>query len=155
MSIEVGKKAPDFTLKSESGEEITLSEELKNTNVVLLFFPLAFSGVCTKEMCYTRDHLEQFNNVNAKILGISVDSFFTLKEFKKVHELNFNLLSDFNKEVSKTYETIYDEFFGMHGVSKRSAFVIGKDGMVRYQEVLEDAGEQPDFNTITKTLSEL
>jgi peroxiredoxin len=106
-------------------------------------------------MCYTRDHLEQFNNVNAKILGISVDSFFTLKEFKKVHELNFNLLSDFNKEVSKTYETIYNEFFGMHGVSKRSAFVIGKDGMVRYQEVLEDAGEQPDFDTITKTLSEL
>lgn len=155
MSTNVGEKAPDFTLKSDHGEEITLSHEIEDSNVLLLFFPLAFSGVCTKEMCYTRDHLEKFNQVDAKVFGISVDSFFTLKEFKKLHDLNFDLLSDFNKEVSKSYDTIYDEFFGMHGVSKRSAFIIGKDGMIKYKEVLDDAGQQPDFDAITKTLEDL
>lgn len=152
MALSVGTQAPDFTLKNTEGEDVTLSEQLGDKKTVLLFFPLAFTGVCTKELCYTRDHMKEFENLDANVLAVSVDSFFTLKQFKEKEDLNFPLLSDFNKEVAKAYDALYDEFFGMHGVAKRSAYVINSEGEIEYAEVLEDAGNLPDFEAIMETL---
>ena len=135
--------------------KVTLSE-YKGKNVLLLFFPMAFTGVCTKELCSIRDNIASYNAVNAQVFGISVDSPFTLAKFKEEQHLNFPLLSDFNKEVSETYGAIYEAFIGwMKGVSKRSAFVIDKDGIIQYAEVLESAGDLPNFEAINSTLSNL
>jgi peroxiredoxin len=153
MALNVGDNAPDFTLKNTAGEDVTLSDAHQDSNVVLLFFPLAFTGVCTKEMCHMRDNLSQFEDLDAQVFGISVDSFFTLKQFKESEDLNFPLLSDFNKEVASKYETIYEEFFDMKGVAKRSAYVIDQDGVIQYAEVLDDAGNLPDFDAIQAALS--
>lgn len=155
MSIELNKQAPDFTLQNTAKEPVTLSSYKGEKNVVLLFFPLAFSSVCTAELCNTRDNLKIYDSLNAEVLGISVDSMFALDAFKKAQNLNFPLLSDFNKKVSADYGALYEEFFGMHGVSKRSAFVIDKEGMIRYAEVLDDASQQPDFEAIQETLGSL
>ncbi len=156
MKIEIGQQAPDFTLHTSNKEvSITLSEQ-RGKNVLLLFFPQAFTGVCTKELCSIRDNIAQYNNANATVFGISVDSPFTLAKFKEEQNLNFELLSDFNKEVSTAYGSIYDAFIGwMRGVSKRSAFIIDKEGIVRYAEVLESAGDLPDFEAINSTLASL
>lgn len=154
MKLEIGQKAPSFTLLDTDKNEIKL-EDYKGKNVVLLFFPLAFTSTCTAELCATRDDISTYNNANAQVFGISVDSRFTLAKFKEEQKLNFPLLSDFNKEASTAYGSIYETFIGMNGVSKRSAFVIGKDGIVRYAEVLEDASKVPDFVAIKKTLSEI
>ncbi|HYW34087.1 MAG TPA: redoxin domain-containing protein, partial [Balneolaceae bacterium] len=124
-------------------------------NVVLLFFPLAFSPTCTEEVCTMRDNMKLYNSLDARVIGISVDSFFTLKAFKDAENLNFTLLSDFNKEASQKYGVLYDEFYGMKGVSKRAAFVIGKSGKIVYAEVLEDAGKLPDFDSIHEALNTL
>jgi len=153
MALKIGDKAPDFTLKNTDGEDVTLSSQLDN-NVILLFYPLAFTSVCTKELCYTRDHLKEFEELDAKVFAISVDSFFTLKEFKKAQNFNFTLLSDFNKEVSENYDALYDEFLGYKGVAKRSAFVIGKNGKIKFAEILEDAGELPDFDAVKSALAQ-
>lgn len=150
-----GQAAPDFTLYASDKTQITLSE-LKGYNVLLLFFPLAFTSTCTKELCSVRDNIGWYNNVNAKVFGISVDALQTLAKFKEDQQLNFTLLSDFNKDVSKLYDTIYEMFgYNMKGVSKRSAFVIDKAGFVCYAEVLENAGHVPDFAAINKTLEQL
>ncbi|MEL6717539.1 MAG: peroxiredoxin [Bacteroidota bacterium] len=155
MEIKVGDHAPDFTLTSDTKAEISLSD-YKGKNVVVLFFPLAFTGVCTTELCTMRDDLSTYGDLNAQVLAISVDSPFTLEEFKKAQQYNFPLLSDFNKEVSSDYGSLYENFvFGMKGVSKRSAFVIDKEGIVRYAEVLENAGEEPNYEDIKATLSRL
>jgi peroxiredoxin len=124
--------------------------------VLLLFFPQSFTGVCTKELCSVRDNMALYNQANAKVFGISVDSVFTLGKFKEEQQLNFPLLSDFNKKVSELYESIYhDWILDMKGVSKRSAFVIDRKGIVQYAEVLESAGDVPDFEKINAKLSEL
>lgn len=150
-----GHKAPGFKLYNTEKKEIALSD-YKGKNVVLLFFPLAFTGVCTAELCSVRDNYNMYTQLNAVVLGISVDSLFSLGQFKKAENYNFDLLSDFNKEVSRAYGSLYESFgFGMQGVSKRSAFVIDKEGVVRYAEVLENAGEQPDFAAIKATLENL
>ncbi len=155
MTIEIGQAAPDFTLFDSNKNKVTLSE-LKGKNVLLLFFPQAFTGVCTKELCSIRDNIAAYDNVNAQVLGISVDSVFTLNKFKEEQQYNFTLLSDFNKAVSELYNTIYhDWILDMKGVSKRSAFVIDKEGVVRYAEVLENAGEVPNFENIQATLAGL
>ena len=155
MSIKIEQKAPDFTLYNTIKEEIKLSS-LKGNNVLLLFFPFAFTGVCTEELCNTRDNILVYQNANAKVFGISVDSPFTLIKFKESLNLNFELLSDFNKEVSKIYYCIYETFaLGCKGVSKRSAFVIDKEGIIRYAEVLENAGEIPNFTAINECLKKL
>jgi peroxiredoxin len=155
MAIQVGQQAPDFTLRDTEKNKVALSGN-KGKNVVLLFFPLAFTSVCTTELCSVRDNISLYNNANAIVYGISVDSLYTLKKFKEEQNLNFELLSDFNKEVSAAYDTIYETFSNdMKGVSKRSAFVIDKDGIVRYAEVLENAGEVPDFDAIQKTVASL
>ena len=155
MALQIGQTAPDFTLRDTEKNKVTLSEH-RGKNVVLLFFPLAFTSTCTKELCFMRDHLTTYNDLNAEIFGISVDSLFALGKFKAEQQLNFPLLSDFNKTASTAYDTIYDHWFNdMDGVSKRSAFVIDKDGVVRYAEVLENASDLPNFDAIQSCLQSL
>src|ERR1700743_167975 len=130
--ITVGQPAPDFALYDSDKQEVKLSD-YKGKNVLLLFFPQAFTGTCTKELCSMRDNIGLYNQANAQVFGISVDSIFTLARYKDDQQLNFPLLSDFNKNVSTEYGALYDNFvFDMKGVSKRSAFVIDKEGVVRY-----------------------
>ena len=155
ISIQVGQQAPDFTLYDSDKQKVTLSD-YKGKNVLLLFFPQAFTGTCTKELCSTRDNIAIYNGANAQVFGISVDSLFTLAKYKEDQKLNFPLLSDFNKNVSMEYGCLYDTFvFDMHGVSKRSAFIVDKNGVIRYSEVLETATDLPDFNAIQKILQDL
>ena len=155
MIPEIGQAAPDFSLFDSDKNKVTLSD-FAGKNVLLLFFPQAFTGVCTKELCSIRDHIAVYNNANAQVLGISVDSVFTLAKFKEDQQFNFPLLSDFNKEASSAYGAIYtDWILDMKGVSKRSAFIIDKEGVIRYSEVLESAGDLPNFAAITYTLASL
>lgn len=153
--IQIGQQAPDFKLFDTDKKEIALSDQ-KGSNVLLLFFPLAFTSVCTAELCDVRDNMNKYESLNVKPFGISVDSLYTLKKFKEEQNLNFTLLSDFNKEASTLYGSLYEIFgSGMRGVSKRSAFVIDKEGIVRYAEVLENAGEQPNFAAIQQVIAGL
>lgn len=155
MAISVGQAAPDFTLFDSDKNPVTLSG-LKGKNVLLLFFPQAFTSVCTKELCGVRDNISKYQSVNASVFGISVDSVFTLAKFKEEQQFNFPLLSDFNKEVAEAYDSIYkDWILNMRGVSKRSAFVIDKEGIIQYAEVLESAGDVPDFDKINAVLDRL
>lgn len=154
MKIETGTKAPEFSLYNSEKIKVSLSD-YKGRNVLLLFFPLAFTGTCTIELCSVRDNISQYNNSNAEVIGISVDSVYTLAKYKEEQHLNFQLLSDFNKEVSTAYGSIYQTFgFDMQGVGKRSAFVIDMEGFVQYAEVLENAKDIPDFEAIQKVLSQ-
>ena len=154
MAIQVGDTAPTFTLPNSENQPVSL-ESFAGQPVVVLFFPLAFTGVCTAEMCTMRDAMGQYNGLNAQVLGISVDSPFTLAKFKAEEDLNFPLLSDFNKTAAGAYGVVYEDFYGLHGVAKRSAFVIGPDGKVAYAEVLEDAGQQPDYHALQQTLRQI
>ncbi|GAA5520715.1 redoxin domain-containing protein [Aliifodinibius salicampi] len=152
MVPKVNTKAPDFTLKNTDGTGISLNDFSKRPKV-LFFFPLAFSDVCTDELCSIRDNMKLYNAFDAKVIGISIDSFFALKAFKRSENINFTLLSDFNKEVSARYGVLYDDYFGMKGVAKRSTFVIDREGLIQYKEVLEDSSDLPDFKSIQKSLS--
>jgi peroxiredoxin len=155
MKVEVGHKAPDFELFDTEKTKHSL-EQYKGKNVLLLFYPLAFTSVCTAELCSVRDSLKMYESLDVQPLGISVDSLFTLNQFKKAENLNFPLLSDFNKEASNAYGALYETFaFEMKGVSKRAAFVVDKNGVIQYAEVLENAGEQPDFDKIGVKIREL
>jgi len=153
--LHTGDKAPDFTLRASDKSQVSL-KDFRGQNVVLLFVPAAFTGVCTKELCAMRDGLNDYQRLDAQVLAISVDSLFTLGKWKEEQGFNFALLSDFNKTASKKYDVLYKEFvFEMKGVAKRSAFVIDKEGMVRYAEVLDNAGEMPNFDEVKKTLQSL
>ncbi len=153
MALQVGDKAPNFTLFNTEKQEISLSD-FEGKNLVILFFPLAFTGVCTAELCSVRDDIASYSNLNAEVVGISVDSAFTLAKFKEEQKLPFNLLSDFNNIASKDYDCLYETFaLGMQGVSKRSAFVVDGNGNLTYVEVLENAGEVPNFEAIKAVLS--
>lgn len=155
MKIETGKTAPDFSLFDTDKKKTTLSDFL-GKNVLLLFFPQAFTSTCTKELCAVRDDIGRYSNVNALVIGISVDSVFTLRKYKEDQHYNFPFLSDFNKEVSALYGCLYNEWIlEMKGVSKRAAFIIDKKGIIRYAEVLETAGDLPDFKAINQTLETL
>ncbi|MCB9045085.1 MAG: redoxin domain-containing protein [Chitinophagales bacterium] len=155
MAVIVGQKAPDFTLYDSDKNEVSLSG-LKGNNVLLLFYPLAFTGTCTKELCSVRDNIATYNNANATVLGISIDNVFVQDRFKKEHGLQFPLLSDFNKETIHAYDIVHDTFaFGMKEVGKRSAFVVDKEGFVKYAEVLDNPSEIPDFEAINACLAEL
>ena len=155
MKIEIGQQAPGFSLYDTTKNKISLSD-FKGHNVLLLFFPQAFTRICTKELCDVRDNIALYNDADATVIGISVDSVFTLAKFKESLQYNFPLLSDFNKEVSSAYGSLYENWIlDMKGVSKRSAFVIDKNGIVRYVEVLEVAAEEPNFENIRKILEEL
>lgn len=155
MKIEVGQIAPDFSLYDSEKKLVTLSEQ-RGKNVLLLFFPLAFTSTCTRELCSVRDNISFYNDTDAEVFGISVDSLYTLGKYKAEQKLNFTLLSDFNKEVSAMYGSLYEKFgLNMKGVSKRSAFVIDKVCIVRYTEILENASEIPDFDAIHQILGSL
>jgi len=155
MKIEIGQPAPGFSLYDTTRTRLSLSD-LRGQNLLILFFPQAFSRVCTKELCSVRDNIGLYNSVDATIIGISVDSVFTLAAYKEAQHYNFPLLSDFNKEVSSEYGVLYENWIlDMKGVSKRSAFIVDKGGIIQYAEVLEIAGEEPDFDAIQKILREL
>lgn len=155
MSLKIGEPAPSFKLFNTLKKEVSL-EDYKGKNLVILFYPFAFSGTCTAELCNMRDNFATYNRLNAEILGISTDSVFAQIKYKEEQKLNFELLSDFNKEVSRDYHSLYDDFiFGTKGVSKRSAFVIDKKGLVQYTEVLENASEQPNYEAIQNCLKQL
>jgi peroxiredoxin len=155
MAITVGQAAPKFKLFNTEKKEISL-DDFKGKNLVVLFFPLAFTGVCTAELCSVRDNYNVYTSLNTEVVGISIDSLFSLGAFKKEQNYNFNLLSDFNKTASKDYDSLYETFgFGMLGVTKRSAFVIDKDGIIQYAELLEDAGKQPNFDAIKACLEKI
>lgn len=155
MALQKGDKAPNFKLYNSDKQEVSLSD-YKGKNVVVLFFPLAFTGTCTTELCEMRDNISIYSNLNAEILGISVDSLFTLEKYKAEQKLPFNLLSDFNKETSSAYGSLYENFvLGMKGVSKRSAFVVDAEGTIQYAEVLESAGDLPNFEAVQDALKSL
>jgi peroxiredoxin len=148
MAVAIGQKAPDFTLFSSDLKEVSLSD-YAGKKVVIHFFPMAFTGVCTTQLCTMRDTFGYYEGLGAEVLGISVDSPFTLAKFKEDNTYQFPLLSDFNKEVSQAYGAYYDEFvFNLKGVSKRAAFVINENQEIIFAEVLESAGDLPDFDAI-------
>ena len=155
MSVTVGTQAPAFELFDTEKNKVSLND-FKGQNLVVLFFPMAFTSVCTAELCSVRDNLGTYNGLNTAVVGISVDSPFTLGKFKSEQQLNFPLLSDFNKEASQAYGAFYDTFvLDLKGVSKRAAFVVDKEGVVRYAEVLESAKDQPNFSGIQETLAQM
>lgn len=156
MAIKVGDKAPDFTLKSKTAEglkDIKLSDNFGKRSTVLLFFPLAFTGVCTKEMCEVTAGINAYQQLNAAVYGISVDSPFSQEAWAKAEKITVPLLSDFNKEVSQKYGTLLPDLIGLKGVSTRAAFVVDKSGMVKYAEVLSDVKQLPNFDAIKKSLA--
>ena len=153
--LQPGEKAPVFTLFNSEKKEVSLTD-YRHRNVIILFFPMAFTSVCTAELCEMRDNISTYAALNADILAISVDSPFTLAVFKEQEKLPFDLLSDFNKETSVAYDTLYEAFaMNMRGVSKRSAFVVDGNGVIQYAEVLDNAGEVPNFKAIRETLASL
>ena len=155
MDIQVGQKAPDFSLYDTTKKKVSLTD-LKGKNVLLLFFPFAFTSTCTVELCAIRDDIARYSNANAEVLGISVDSVYSLAKYKEEQGYNFSLLSDFNKETSAAYGSLYAEWkLNMRGVSKRSAFIIDKEGVVQYAEILEIAGDLPNFKAINQLLENL
>lgn len=155
MTLEIGSDAPNFTLKTKTAEglkEITLADYRGNSSVVLLFFPFAFTSVCMAEACSVRDDLSEYKELNAQVLGISVDSPFAQEAMAQKEGLNFPLLSDFNKTVSRDYGVLYEDFIGFNGVSKRSAFVISKEGKVSFSWSSDDPKQLPDFTEIKNSL---
>ncbi len=155
MSVDVGTKAPDFTLPNQDREPVTLSEELKKGPVVLAFFPAAFSSVCQAEMCTFRDSMAELNKSSARVLGISVDTFFAQKAWADQQKLNFPLLSDFNKDVIRSYGVVNPDMIGLKDIAKRSVFVIDRGGVVRHREVLEDARNEPNYDKVKQTVAAL
>ena len=152
MSLQVGDKAPDFKLFSSELKEVSLAD-YKGQKLVIHFFPLAFTGTCTTQLCTMRDTFGYYEGMNTAIVGVSIDSPFTLAKYKEVEAYQFPLLSDFNKEASQAYGAFYEEFkFNLKGVSKRAAFVIDEDGNIAYAEVLENAGDLPNFEAIKKVV---
>jgi peroxiredoxin len=154
MSVDVGTAAPDFTLMDQDRSPVALSAQLGHP-VVLAFFPAAFSSVCTKELCTFRDQLTTLNRANARVFGISVDTFFALKAFQDSQNLSFPLLSDFNKTTIRSYGVVNPDMIGLHDISKRAVFVLDREGIVRYRQVLDDARNEPDYSKVLEVVSGL
>jgi peroxiredoxin len=154
MSADVGTKAPDFTLPNQDKQPVTLSASTGKT-VVLAFFPAAFTSVCQKELCHFRDQLGALNSVNATVFGISVDTPFTLKEFARQNSLNFDLLSDFNKETIQRFDVVNPDMGGLKGISRRAVFVIDKSGVIRYREVTPTPGDEPQYDKVKAAVDAL
>lgn len=151
MPVDVGTKAPDFTLPNDERQPVTLSQQ-RGKPVVLAFFPAAFSSVCQKELCTFRDSMGRLNQAQAQVYGISVDTFFVLRAFRDAQRLTFPLLSDFNKEVIREYGVFNPDMIGLKGIAKRAVFVLDRDGVVRHKEVLEDARNEPDYDAVFSVL---
>lgn len=155
MSVDVGAKAPDFTLPNQDRENVTLSDVLQKGPAVLAFFPAAFSSVCQQEMCTFRDSMAELNTSSAQVLGISTDTFFALKAWADAQRLNFPLLSDFNKDVIRSYGVVNPDMIGLKDIAKRAVFVIGRDGTVKHREVLDDARNEPNYDNVRQALASL
>jgi peroxiredoxin len=156
MAAEVGQKAPDFTLFDSAKQPTKLSDS-KGKNVVLAFYPGAFTGVCTTEMCTFRDRFDSLNSMNAQVLGVSVDGIFAQKAFSDANNLNFPLLSDFNRETVEAYGVALPNFAGMEGytASERAVFVIDKNGVIRFKWVGENPGVEPDYDEVQRQVDAL
>jgi peroxiredoxin len=155
MAIEVGSKAPDFTLMDQNRTPVTLSQALAAGPVVLAFFPAAFSSVCQNEMCTFRDSMAALNAVKGQVFGVSTDTFFTLKAWSDQQQLGFPLLSDYNKDVIRSYGVVNPDMIGLKDIAKRAVFVIDPQGTVRHREVLEDARNEPNYHHIRTALASL
>ena len=156
MAAEVGQKAPDFTLFDSAKQPTKLSDS-KGKNVVLAFYPGAFTGVCTTEMCTFRDRFDSLNSMNAQVIGVSVDGIFAQKAFSDANNLNFPLLSDFNRETVEAYGVALPNFAGMEGytASERAVFVIDKNGVIRFKWVGENPGVEPDYDEVQRQIDAL
>ncbi len=159
MALQKGTKAPGFTLKQKTADglvDISLDSQIGGSQVVLLFFPLAFTGVCEAEMCTVSGDLSEYEKLNATVYGISVDSPFSQEAFAKASNIRMPLLSDFNREVSTAYDVLYTDFLpeklGFKGVAKRSAFVINREGIITYSWSSDDASQLPPFDEIKAAL---
>src|SRR5947207_12308814 len=157
MAISVGSKAPDFTLKSKSPSDadVKLSNNFGKKNTVLLFFPLAFTGVCTKEMCDITSGLNAYSSLNAEVIAVRVDSPFAQEGWAQKEKIGITLASDLNKKVSEAYGTLLPDLLGMGSVSARAAFVIDRNGAVQYSEQTPTPKDLPNFNAIQETLAKL
>lgn len=157
MVLRVGQRVPDFALPDHSKQERKLSEFIQKGNVIIAFFPFAFSGVSDREMCAFRDNLTKLNSLQASVIGISVDSVFTLKVFAQTYSLEYPLLSDFNKKVARAFHVLQDPWvdFGYRGVAKRSVFVLDRKGILRYRWVTDVPSEEPPYDEVTESLMKL
>ena len=158
MAIAVGSKAPDFTLKSKAASglvDVKLSANFGSKNTVLLFFPLAFTGVCTQEMCDITAGLNAYRGLNADVIGISVDSPFAQEAWAQKEKIGITLASDLNKKTAEAYGTLLPDLSGLGAVSARAAFVVDKHGVIQYSEQTPTPKELPDFNKIKETLGKL
>jgi peroxiredoxin len=158
MALPVGTKAPDFTLKTKTAEglnDVKLSDHLGKKNVVLLFFPAAFTGVCTNEMCSISGGLKDYESLNAEVIGISVDSPFAQEAWAQKENITFTLASDLNKTVATAYDVLLEDLAGIGSAAKRAAFVLDKNGMIQYSEQTPTPKELPDFEKVKAKLAEL
>ena len=155
MGVEVGQRAPDFTLPSDERKKVTLSQELGTGPVVLSWYVFDFTGVCTSQLCSLRDDFAKLQDLGAKVFGLSTDSPHSHRAYRQMHNIPFPLLSDWNKTVSRTYGVLYDKFGDFEGVSKRSVFILDKQGTVRYKWVTEDASIPPDVRVLDAEVTKL
>ncbi|MFW9789355.1 MAG: redoxin domain-containing protein [Candidatus Thorarchaeota archaeon] len=153
--LEVGNKAPDFTLWESPGKSVTLNDELQKGPVVLVFYPADFTSVCQAELCKFRDDLADYNDLGANVLGVSVDGIFSHKAFKEANDIQFPLLSDWEKTVIKNYDVVHDDLAGMKEVAKRAVFVIDTDGTIVYAWVSDDLGKLPPFDEVREAVTKL
>jgi len=155
MAVTIGQPAPSFSLYNTEKNKVSLPD-FKGRNLVILFFPLAFSSVCTRELCEMSDNYTEFTKLNTEVVGISVDSLYSNKKFKEIYKIPFPLLADFNKEAAIAYDVLIEKFsYDMKGVSTRATFVIDKDGILRYTEVLPSPGDYPNMTALRKAVAAL
>lgn len=155
MSIQTNTKAPDFTLRTKTADglkDIKLSDNYGKTQTVLLFFPMAFTSVCTKELCMATEDYAEYSNLNATVYGISADSPFALDAWAKASHMSITLLSDMDSKVIKAYDVLAADRLGFPGIAMRSVFVINKDGIITYKWIGNELGDLPDFNAIKEVL---
>ncbi len=156
--LAAGKKAPDFTLKTKASDglkDIKLSDQFGKKNTVLLFFPLAFTGVCTQEMCDISKGISEYSSLNAQVYGVSIDSPFAQDAWAQKEKISIPLLSDLNKKVAESYGTLLPDLLGMGAVSARAAFVIDKTGVIQYSEQTPTPKDLPNFNAVKSALEKL
>jgi len=157
MVMRIGQRVPDFSLPDQNKQDRKLSDFLRKGPTVLAFFPFAFSGVCDREMCTFRDGMSRFTSLNTQVVGVSVDSIFTLSVFAQTYNIQFPLLSDFNKKVSRAYGALHDTWvaWGYKGVSKRAVFVIDSRWILRYKWATDAPSNEPPYDEVTAALAKL
>ena len=153
---DVGSNIPSFELPDADGKFVNISE-FKGKNIVLVFYPAAFTGVCKTELCHFRDDLSKFSNMEAEVIGISVDYPFSVKEFSTTNNINFLRLCDYNKTVIKQFDIEFSDFFNLEGytVAKRSVFIVDKAGIIQYKWIADDPGQEPDYAEIDSKISSM